>query len=178
MKTCYDCFAPNKYNLNTYIRSHTVIKSRHTNVKNYSEISRYFSVHVLPCSLRNSKELAKFYHFKLPWRLLALDPCLIYDTDRYGWIWGSLCACAPARRHYSRLPSATPGHHRGLRDLTRVWRQRYQIMVVQALTEQIPEPIVFWFVIFGFVTKCVIHCMFDGMQDSSISTKTWSCKID
>ena len=44
---------------------HTVIKSRHTNVKNHSEISRYFSVHVLPCSLRNSKELAKFYHVKL-----------------------------------------------------------------------------------------------------------------
>ena len=109
---------------------------------------------------------------------LALDPCLIYDTDRYGWIWDSLCACAPARRHCRRLPSGTPGHHRGLRDFTRVWRQRYQIMVVQALTEQIPEPIVFWFVIFGFVAKCVIHCMFDGMQDSSISTKTWSCKID
>ena len=36
----------------------------------------------------------------------------------------------------------------------------------------------FWFVIFGFVAKCVFHCMFDGMQDSSISTKTWSCKID
>ena len=69
MKTCYDCFALHKYNLNTYIMPHAVIKSRHTNVKNHSEISRYFSVHVLPCSLRNSKELAKFYHFKLPWRL-------------------------------------------------------------------------------------------------------------
>ena len=63
-----------------------------------------------------------------------------------------------------------------------VWRQRYLIMVVKALTEQIAEPIVFWFVIFGFVTKCVIHCMFElkatdvnGMQDFPISTKTWNC---
>ena len=53
-------------NLNTYIMPHIVIKSRHTNVRNHSEIFRYFSVHVLPCPLRNSKELAKFYHFKLP----------------------------------------------------------------------------------------------------------------
>ena len=69
MKTCYGCFALHKYNLNTYTMPHTVIKFRYRNVKNHSEISRYFSVHVLPHPLRNSKELAKFYHFKLPWRL-------------------------------------------------------------------------------------------------------------
>ena len=107
----------------------------------------------------------------------------VWSTIQTGTV-GFGVHCAHARppgaiaADYSRLPSATPGHHRDLRDLTRVWRQRYQIMVVQALTEQIPEPIMFWFVIFGFVAKCVIHCMFDGMQDSSISTKTWSCKID
>ena len=73
--------------------------------------------------------------------------------------------CAHARppgaiaADYSRLPSATPGHHR---------RQRYQIMVVQALTEQIPEPIVFWFVIFGFVAKCVIHCIWDYYMYGSL----------
>ena len=33
---------------------------------------------------------------------LALDPCLIYDTDRYGWIGGPLCACAPVRLHWRR----------------------------------------------------------------------------
>ena len=55
---------------------HTVIKSRHTNVKNHSEISRYFLVHVLPCPLRNFEELAKFYHFKLPWRLPGQKPVL------------------------------------------------------------------------------------------------------
>ena len=50
---------------------HTVIKSRHTNVKNHSEISRYFLVHVLPCPLRNFEELAKFYHFKLAIIIMA-----------------------------------------------------------------------------------------------------------
>ena len=44
---------------------------------------------------------------------LALDPCLIYDhTDRYGWIWGSLCACAPARRHCRRLQPIAIGYSR------------------------------------------------------------------
>ena len=76
MKTCYDRFALYKYNLDTYIMPHTVIKSRYTNVKNHSEISRYFSVHVLPYPLRNSKELAKFYHFKLPWRLPGQRPIM------------------------------------------------------------------------------------------------------
>ena len=33
---------------------------------------------------------------------VALDPCLIYDTDRYGWIGGPLCACAPVRLHCRR----------------------------------------------------------------------------
>ena len=69
MKTCYARFALYKHNLNTYIMPHAVIKSRYINVTNHSEISRYFSVHVLPYPLRNSKELTKFYHFKLPWRL-------------------------------------------------------------------------------------------------------------
>ena len=45
-------------------------------------------------------------------RPLALDPCLIYDTDRYGWIWGSLCACAPARRHCRRLQPIAIGYSR------------------------------------------------------------------
>ena len=31
--------------------------------------------------------------------VVALDPCLIYDTDRCGWIGGPLCACAPVRLH-------------------------------------------------------------------------------
>ena len=90
------------------------------------------------------------------------------------------------RDRQAPLPPITADCHRLLPAIIVAWeisrgytrRQRYQIMVVQTLTEQIPEPIVFWFVIFGFVRKCVIHCMFDGMQDSSISTKTWSCKID
>ena len=43
---------------------------------------------------------------------VALDPCLIYDTDRYGWIWGSLCACAPARRHCRRLQPIAIGYSR------------------------------------------------------------------
>ena len=43
---------------------------------------------------------------------IALDPCLIYDTDRYGWIWGSLCACAPARRHCRRLQPIAIGYSR------------------------------------------------------------------
>ena len=43
---------------------------------------------------------------------LALDPRLIYDTDRYGWIWGSLCACAPARRHCRRLQPIAIGYSR------------------------------------------------------------------
>ena len=73
MKTCYDRFALHRYNLNTYIMPHTVIKSRYTNVKNHSEISRYFSVHVLPHPLRNSKELAKFYYFKLPWLMRGYE---------------------------------------------------------------------------------------------------------
>ena len=67
-------------NLNAYIMPHTVIKSRYTNVKNHSEISRYFSVHVLPCPLRNSKELAKFYHFKLPWRLPNIHMPAVWRT--------------------------------------------------------------------------------------------------
>ena len=58
---------------------------------------------------------------------------------------------------YSRLPSAIPGHHRGLRDVTRYGDKDIRLW----LTEQITEPIVFWFVIFGFVTKYVIHCMFE-----------------
>ena len=72
------------------------------------------------------------------------------------------------------LPPITADCHRLLPaiivawDLTRVWRQRYQIMVVQALTEQIPEPIVFWFVIFGFVAKCVIHCIWDYYMYGSL----------
>ena len=44
--------------------------------------------------------------------IIALDPCLIYDTDRYGWIWGSLCACAPARRHCRRLQPIAIGYSR------------------------------------------------------------------
>ena len=70
----------------------------------------------------------------------------------------------PARRHCRRLQPIAIGYSRPSSWPERphaVWRQRYQIMVVQALTEQIPEPIVFWFVIFRFVTKCVIHCMFE-----------------
>ena len=64
---------------------HTVIKSRYANVKNHSEISRYFSVHVLPCPLRNSKELVKFYHFRLPWRLPGQQsgcqlPCIMITS--------------------------------------------------------------------------------------------------
>ena len=43
---------------------------------------------------------------------LELDPCLIYDTDRYGWIWGSLCACASARRHCRRLQPIVIGYSR------------------------------------------------------------------
>ena len=43
---------------------------------------------------------------------VALDPCLIYDTDRYGWIWGSLCACAPARHHCRRLQPIAIGYSR------------------------------------------------------------------
>ena len=62
-KACYDCFAQHKYNLITYIMPHIVVESRYTNVKNHSEISRYFLVHVLPYPLWNSKELAKFYHW-------------------------------------------------------------------------------------------------------------------
>ena len=99
------------------------------------------------------------------------------ETNRHaytGCVWSTIQTgtvgfevhCAHARppgaiaADYSRLSSATPGHHRGLRDLTRYrWRQRCQIMVVQALIEQIPEPIVFWFVTFWFVTKCVIYYM-------------------
>ena len=59
-----------------------------------------------------------------PWEV-ALDPCLIYDTDRYGWIWGSLCACATARRHCRRLQPIAIGYSRPsscLRDLTRVYK--------------------------------------------------------
>ena len=68
-----DCFQQRPDNIrNTMIQTDIVLrnnKSRYTNVKNHSEISRYFSVHVLPHPLRNSRELAKFYSFKLPWRL-------------------------------------------------------------------------------------------------------------
>ena len=72
------------------------------------------------------------------------------------------------RARQAPLPPITADCHRLLPAIIVAWEisrgmatNGYQIMVVQALTEQIPEPIVFWFVIFGFVTKCVIHCMFE-----------------
>ena len=59
MKTHCDSFVLCKFNRNTYIIPHTVVKSRYTNVKHHCEISWYFSVHCLPQSLRNYKEQAK-----------------------------------------------------------------------------------------------------------------------
>ena len=72
------------------------------------------------------------------------------------------------RARQAPLPPIPADCHRLLPAIIVAWEisrgmatNGYQIIVVQALTEQIPEPIVFWFVIFGFVTKCVIHCMFE-----------------
>ena len=59
MKTHCDSFVLCKFNRNTYIIPHTVVKSRYTNVKYHCEIYWYFSVHCLPQSLRNYKEQAK-----------------------------------------------------------------------------------------------------------------------
>ena len=99
MKTCYDCFALHKYNFNTYIMPHTVIKSRYTNVKNHSEISRYFSGHVLPHPLRNSKELAKFFSFQIALAaarammvgMPMLTRCHWQCRDRLSQIFATLC---------------------------------------------------------------------------------------
>ena len=59
MKTYYDSFVLSKSNHNTYIKPHTVMKSRYTNVKYLCEITWYFSVHCLLQSLRNYKDEAK-----------------------------------------------------------------------------------------------------------------------
>ena len=63
---------------------------------------------------KRERELARAHSQRLKQATLslALDPCLIYDTDRYGWIWGSLCACAPARRHCRRLQPIAIGYSR------------------------------------------------------------------
>ena len=42
------------------------------------------------------------------WPGLALDPCLIYDTDRYGWIWWSTLRM---RARQAPLPPTTADCH-------------------------------------------------------------------
>ena len=98
--------------------------------------------------------------------------------------------CAHARppgtiaADFSRLSSATPGHHRGLRDPTLYGdKDLDQIMVVQPGLDQANIwTIGFWFEIFGLSRNALFNVCsnfntdVNGMQDSSISTKTWSCK--
>ena len=76
-------------------------------------------------------------------RRRALDPCLIYDTDRCGWIHARPPGAIAA--DHSWLSSTTPDHPRGLRDLTRYGdKDLYKIRSVYgcSMTKQIPEPIV------------------------------------
>ena len=87
-------------------------------------------------------------------------PYLINDTD--GTV-GFELHCAPGAivADFSRLSSANPDHPRGIRDLTRYGYKdlcKTRIDYGCSLTKKIPEPIVFWFEIFGFVRKYVNYC--------------------
>ena len=83
--------------------------------RNFSLIRVLTIVSLTPCAIL---VVTFSHHYKIVFvsstapSTIALDPCLIYDTDRYGWIWGSLCACATARRHCRRLQPIAIGYSR------------------------------------------------------------------